>query len=91
LIGVTAAAALMPRMIPRASSPTSAFTAGSRVSSSNFWSRQLGKCASSRSLRRMGSPTLTCTVPKRSRNTRSDSSRSSQLSFFLGAPDSSEM
>ena len=90
-MGVTAAAALMPRMMPNARSPMSALMAGERVSSSNFCSRQLGSCASSMSLSRMGSPTFTCTVPKRSRSTRSENSRSSQLSFFLGAPDSSEM
>ena len=56
----------------RASSSTSALTAGRRVSSSKRCSRQFGRCVSSRSLSRMGSPTFTCTVPKRSRSTRSD-------------------
>ena len=87
----SAAAALISRMMRTARSPTSALTAGRRVSSSKRCSFQLGSAASSISSRRIGSPTFTCTVPNRSRSTRSEKMTSSQLSFFLGAPDSSEM
>jgi hypothetical protein len=81
----------MPRMILIERSLTSALTAGRRVSSSKRWSRQPGHAESSRSWSLMGSPTLTWTVPNRSRRTRNDVRMSHQLSYFFGAPESSEM
>ena len=96
LMGVTAAAALMPLVMRAASSrdrladPTGR-RAALLAAAVPGASRQPGLYLASSSSRTMGSPRLTCTVPNLLRSTDKDLIRPRTLSFSFGAPDSSPM
>ena len=96
LMGVTAAAALMPLVMRAASSwIASPIHPGGEPPSSRPTvpgaSRQPGLYLASSSSRTMGSPRFTCTVPNLLRNTDKERIRPRTLSFCFGAPDSSPM
>ena len=90
LIGVTAAAALMLRMIGTAAWSSTGRDPRRAPLLIHPWLRQSGSCASSNCVRYIGSPRFTCTRPKRSRSRAGIEPGRGTDSFSLGLPDSSD-
>ena len=89
LTGVTAAAALIRRMIAPATASTDLLNHAGRASSLPSDSRQAGSIRSIVSASSTGSPKLTRTLPNRWRSAGNDLNKPKTDSFSFALPDSS--